>query len=139
MSKLKNYKRASFSDMVKGVKYHEDFPEMLVEHMASGMSFATFGAVVGVAERKLYEWCDDHPEFSAARDTGKLLELQKYETTASAKSNGELDEETYKVTDANLLKFMMSNKFRDKYNNRQEIEGNFNLKDILTKSVDKDS
>lgn len=53
-------------------KFKEDYPQMLIEHMANGYSFATFGAIVDVSRQTLYKWLEDQPEFQKAYHIGKL-------------------------------------------------------------------
>jgi len=44
---------------------------MLIEHMAKGLSFECFGAVVDCSEPTLYEWLKAHPEFSKSQKRAK--------------------------------------------------------------------
>jgi len=43
---------------------------MLVEHMSKGHSFESFGAVVNVGRKTLYDWADNNPEFKEAKELG---------------------------------------------------------------------
>lgn len=52
--------------------YKEHYCQMLIEHMASGYSFETFGAVVDVNRDTLYEWASVHKEFSDAKGKAVL-------------------------------------------------------------------
>lgn len=58
-------------------KYDPKYCQMLIEHMASGLSFETFGAEIEVVKKTLYNWCDEHKEFLHAKGIGELR-CQKY-------------------------------------------------------------
>lgn len=49
-------------------KYDPKYCDALTEHMAKGLSFETFAAVVGVHRDTLYEWVKAHPEFAEAKE-----------------------------------------------------------------------
>ena len=48
-------------------QYKTEYPNLLIEHMESGLSFTTFGAVAEVSRKTLYEWVDKFPEFKKAK------------------------------------------------------------------------
>jgi len=43
---------------------------MLIEHMATGLSFECFGAIANCCEDTLYEWLKVHKEFSESKKMG---------------------------------------------------------------------
>lgn len=51
-------------------KYREEYCDMLIEHMAAGLSFETFAAVVKVDRQTIYNWLKDQPKFFDAKKTG---------------------------------------------------------------------
>lgn len=51
-------------------KYDKNYCEMLITHMADGLSFESFGGVVSVNRDTLYAWEKAHPEFSDAKKSG---------------------------------------------------------------------
>lgn len=51
-------------------KYRPEFCAMLVEHMASGLSFESFAAVADVDRDTIYEWAKTYPDFSDAKKRG---------------------------------------------------------------------
>jgi len=53
-------------------KYKEKYCEMLIKHMATGLSFGTFGAIIDISEPTLYEWLKVHPEFLKSQKTALL-------------------------------------------------------------------
>lgn len=50
--------------------YKPEYVQMLIEHMAEGRPFETFGAIVGYGRNKLYEWLDEYPAFGDAKRIG---------------------------------------------------------------------
>lgn len=52
-------------------KYKAEYAEMLTAHMKDGLSFESFGGVVGVCEKTLYNWEAAHPEFLQAKMIGR--------------------------------------------------------------------
>lgn len=47
--------------------YKQEYCQKLIEHMREGLSFETFGAVIGVARDRVYVWAKKHPEFAEAK------------------------------------------------------------------------
>lgn len=52
-------------------KYRFEYSEKLINHMALGASFKSFGGIVGVSKQTLYDWCQRHSEFAEAKDIGR--------------------------------------------------------------------
>jgi len=50
-------------------KYKKKYCQMLIKHMAKGMSYETFGATIEVCKRTVYEW-EVHDEFLQAKKIG---------------------------------------------------------------------
>jgi len=50
-------------------KYKEEYCEMLIDHMAQGLSYESFAAIAKVDRDTLYNWEKLHPKFS---DTKRL-------------------------------------------------------------------
>jgi hypothetical protein len=48
-------------------KYKPEYCQMLIDHMAKGLSFETFAAVVDVDRDTIYHWCELFPAFSDAK------------------------------------------------------------------------
>lgn len=56
--------------MSRPTKYDEKYCEMLIEHMAEGYSFESFGGIIEVDETTLYEWVKNHEKFSLSKNIG---------------------------------------------------------------------
>ena len=51
-------------------KYKPEYCEQLIKHMAEGLSFETFAAVISVNPDTIYEWAKRHNSFSEAKKIG---------------------------------------------------------------------
>ena len=56
-------------------KYKPEYCKKLIEHMKEGLSYETFGAVIGVCKSTVYEWENVHKDFSDA----KKIAWQEYQ------------------------------------------------------------
>lgn len=86
-------------------KYKEEYCDMLIDHMAEGYSFETFGAVVDVCKDTLYEWVKVHEEFSDAFKRAKLKCQMTWEKA------GGIDALSAERFNAGLYKLHMVNRF----------------------------
>jgi hypothetical protein len=59
--------------------YKPEYCEMLIEHMAEGYSFKSFGGIIGVAESTLHKWKSEHLEFSESINIGSLKSMVFWE------------------------------------------------------------
>ena len=62
--------------------YKPEYCDMVIEHMAQGKSFETFGLKCNpkVHRDTLYEWAKVHPAFSDAKKIGNEARLEYYES-----------------------------------------------------------
>lgn len=104
--------------------YKEEYCELLVKHMSDGLSFESFGAVVGHHKQTLYEWSRKHEAFGDAKKRGEELSRLWWEKigieglwTESWTGQGS------KALNATVWIFNMKNRFgwRDKQK-EEEIE-----------------
>lgn len=73
MAKKKAKKKATkkkANPVGRPTKYKPEYPEMLEEHMASGLSFESFAGLVSVDRETIYTWTEKHPKFLDAKKTG---------------------------------------------------------------------
>lgn len=75
-------------------KYKPEYCQMLIDHMAEGYSFRSFGAVVECGRQTLYEWVNRVPEFKAAKRIGEEKGLMYYENLLKQKHEGNKDIDT---------------------------------------------
>lgn len=74
MAKRKNEKPG------QPTKYEPRFCDVLIEHMAGGLSFKTFAGIVRVTRKTLYNWSKAHADFKDAHDIGKSAHALYWET-----------------------------------------------------------
>ena len=56
-------------------KYEGKYDEMLIEHMATGLSFESFAGLIRVNKDTLYHWCSIYQTFSEAKKIGRQAQL----------------------------------------------------------------
>lgn len=59
--------------------YEDNYPEMLIEHFKSGLSFEAFGGVIGGSKQTLYTWTEKYPEFMDAKQRGLMMSRMVWE------------------------------------------------------------
>lgn len=57
------------------IKFQDEFCEMLIEHMADGFSFESFGKKIKTGCRTLYYWVENYPDFADAKEIGDMAAL----------------------------------------------------------------
>lgn len=64
-------------------KYSPEFCSKLIEHMAGGLPFESFGGrAMNVSTRTLYAWAESYPEFQQAKEVGQRLLVEFYANVA---------------------------------------------------------
>lgn len=124
-------------------KYNPEFCQQLIDHMAQGLSFESFAAVIGVNQDTLYEWTKVHDEFSEAKKTAYNANLLFWEKQGidGLYSIVETDEEgkivRSKSINSTVWIFNMKNrhKWRDKQEGEEDqININLTLADRMAKA-----
>ena len=109
-------------------KYKDEYPEMLIEHMATGLSYESFAGEVGVCKDTLYEWEKVHPAFSDSKKIGFERNRCFWEKQGV---RGLWDEKEYddngKLMSARSMNstvwvFNMKNRFPKEWRDKQEVE-----------------
>lgn len=103
------------------IPFKPEYPEKLINHMAQGLSFESFGGVVGVSRETLYAWNKRHKAFADAKKEGEAKSRYLWEKIGIAAMLGiEADIGGQKVKGSNfntgMWIFNMKNRFgwRDK-------------------------
>ena len=108
-------------------KYRTEFCDLLIDHMAQGYSFDSFGGLkqIRVSRNCLYQWKEKYPEFDEAKSIGELACLLLWEQIGLNRSNGRIQ---YGCAASYI--FNMKNRFlwRDKI----EIDSNKNESKTIT-------
>ena len=96
-------------------KYDPNFCDMLITHMAGGMSFESFAGVISVSESTINLWQQEHKEFSDAHQVGISKMRQFWEEM------GVVGSTEGKNFNAAAWKYNVANKL--KWSEKQEITG----------------
>ena len=64
--KLKHRKQV-YRDDGRTTSYKDEYCDLLIEHMAQGLSYTTFAAAVGVSVATIYNWEQHQPKFLEAK------------------------------------------------------------------------
>jgi hypothetical protein len=99
----------------KPPKYREEYCELVIDHMAKGHSFDSFGGAVGVCNQTLYNWASKYPEFEQAKREGFAKAQLFWEKIGIAGVVG-------KVPGFNVTGWIFNMKNRFKWHDRQEIQ-----------------
>jgi hypothetical protein len=96
-------------------KYRKEFCEKLIDHMASGLSFESFGGEIFCTSEVLYDWLRMFPDFLQAKKTGEILCRNYWEKLGRDEiiSNGG------KSLNSPIWIFNMKNRFM--WTDRQEV------------------
>ena len=89
-------------------KYSHDYPQMLIEHMKTGLSFLSFAGVVNVDGETLRKWCKRWPMFNKARKLGLSKGLLWWEKAG-------IDGLHDKTFNANHWKINMANRYKSEW------------------------
>ena len=105
---------------------------MLIDHMATGMSFLTFAALAKCSEEVLYEWTENYPDFLQAKKEAMVLNRSFWENKGVT-GFGE------RYFNNVLWIFNMKNRFRGEWNDRSDSKVTlpFTAKEILREDDDK--
>lgn len=87
-------------------KYKPEYCEKLINYMAKGMSFDTFGPEVGVWTSTLYYWVDKYPEFSDAKKEGEKRSYRYWQLLGMQLATGKMK------GNAAVWIFNMKNRFK---------------------------
>lgn len=96
-------------------KYKPEFCDLLIKHMADGLSFESFAAVAKVNRDTLYEWVKAHEDFRDAKAEGVSENLLFYEKTGRAGMLG-------KLPGFNITAWIFNMKNRHGWRDRQKDE-----------------
>lgn len=110
-------------------KFKDEYVDMLIKHMSQGMSFMSFGGVVGAGRTTLYDWCDRYPKFKEAKQIGELKSQQWMEQRLMLKISGqEIRGIDTKKIDTTALIFALKTRFHKTYGEKQELTSTGEIK-----------
>ena len=98
-------------------KYRKEYCEMLLEHQAKGLSFASFAGLVKVTHETLNEWAKKYPDLSAAKKKGNSECLLFWERMGIQGAAGKL-----KGFNTAAWIFQMKNRFQWRDRTPEEVK-----------------
>jgi hypothetical protein len=99
-------------------KYDSKYCDMVIDHMAKGLSFESFAGVIEVSRDSLYEWAKQHREFSDAKKIGTSKSLLYWEQLGLDGATGNNSNGVYYFSASTWI-FSMKNRFR--WSDRHEL------------------
>ena len=114
--------------------YKPEYCEMLIQHMAEGLSFESFAAVVDSTKKTLYNWADANPEFLHAKERGtdkcrlfwEKLGVDHIITKSESFGKGEGSES--KALNTGVYVFNMKNRFPEEWKDKKEVDNTHDFK-----------
>lgn len=111
--------------------YKPEYCDMLIEHMAGGLSFEAFAGVLRKSKVTLYKWADEHAEFMNAKQVGteacrlfwEKLGVDYVINISESHKDGDSSSHISKSLNAKVYDINMKNRFgwADKQEIKQEL------------------
>lgn len=95
-------------------KYKNEYCELLIEHLESGLSYEAFAGVIKVHLDTLYEWEKVHPNFSEAKRIGVQAGRLFWEKMGRAGAAG-------KIKNFNCTAWIFNMKNRFGWRDKQDV------------------
>jgi hypothetical protein len=135
-------------------KYKPEYCDMLIDHMSEGYSFESFGAVIRIGKKTMYNWIKDHEEWKEAKDVAEAMALKYFETAIKASSMDEcIDEKILrekfdpKKINVTTMQWFIKSRFHSVYSEKNvtvieggdkpvQIEKSFNLDNLTLEELE---
>ena len=101
--------------------FKEEYCELLIEHMAKGLSIQSFAGTIGASNQAIHEWFDRHQSFADAKHIGMEKNRLFYERAGVGGMLGKI-----KNFNATVYVFNMKNRFPKDWNDRSQIDQTIN-------------
>jgi hypothetical protein len=113
--------------------YKQEYCQMLIDHMAEGLSFEAFAGLVSVTKQTLYNWIEVHPEFLDAKKIAtercrlfwEKLGINHVVSTSNSTS-GVGSEST--TLNTGVYVFNMKNRFPEEWKDKKEVDNTHEFK-----------
>jgi hypothetical protein len=105
-------------------KYKPEYDQMLIDHMASGLSYLSFAGEIGVCEDTLFEWEKHHVSFSESKKIGFAKNRTWWEKMGNAHiTHVDSKFESSPKLNSTVFIFNMKNRFPREWRDRVEVSG----------------
>lgn len=127
MIKKKPPAHAKYNLGGRPTKFRPEFCEKLIDHMAKGLSFETFGAEIGTSRTQIYEWAkpenrDKYPGFADAKSFAQEECRKFWETVGGGIATGQLNK-----GNAAVWIYNMKCRFAKEWRDHKELPSNVNI------------
>ena len=111
--------------------YEERYCDLLIQHMAKGLSYESFAGFLGVSKQTIYDWEKVNPDFLDSKKIGveksRLFWEQQgidglFDTKESTKEEDGSWNTKERKLNASVWIFNMKNRFMQEWRDKQEIE-----------------
>lgn len=121
-------------DIGRPTKYKQKYCQMLIDHMAEGYSFESFGGVIEVSEKTLYNWEVEFPEFLHSKNIGVQKSMIWWERVGRKGMMNEIPFFNDRIWRLNMI-----NRFRSKWIDGTKNENNDKVKTEIIVKYESDS
>lgn len=121
-------------DIGRPTKYKPEYCQMLIDHMAEGYSFESFGGVIEVSEKTLYNWEVEFPEFLHSKNIGVQKSMIWWEKVGRKGMMNEIPFFNDRIWRLNMI-----NRFRSKWIDGTKNENNDKVKTEIVVKYESDS
>lgn len=111
------------------MKFDFDYCKQLIDHMAKGKSYASFGAVIKVSFTTMLRWEKHIPEWVAAREIGESCLLNKWEDIMLGQAQGDI-----KGAPASTI-FAVKNLLKDHFKENNQLQNQNGVTVIIDTGV----
>lgn len=101
-------------------KFRMKYCKDLIEHMATGCSYVTFSARIGVTLKRMRSWEKSIPEWAEAKELGEVTCMYTWEQIIIGQARGDI-----KGLPATTI-FALKNYFPEKFKENTALQGNGN-------------
>lgn len=120
-------------------KYKQEYDAMLIEHMASGLSFESFAGLIGVCEDTIYEWAKVHASFSEAKRIGFAQNRLWWEQMGNAHIvHTDSKFESSPKLNSTVYIFNMKNRFPKQWRDRTEVKSSVKIDSEAVRALSDD-
>lgn len=122
-------------------EFKEEYCDMLIDHMASGLSFQSFAGLISVNSDTIYEWVKQFEIFSEAKKAGEQKNLLFWEklgkdnilNVSKSESSGKGQTKSMsKSLNSSVYIFNLKNRFPKQWRDRNETEITLDTKSDLS-------
>ena len=103
--------------------YKPEYCNMLIDHMATGLSFESFAGLVRASKQTIYDWCSNNKEFLDAKEIGFELNRLFWEKLGRDHiTHTDSKFESTPKLNSSVYIFNLKNRFPKEWRDRTEVK-----------------